>query len=160
MKLLHKNLLLSFLTSSVFAADEHGNSLRSSRTLVENQQHHQRALQECNGSDPSTCGCDSVLQADYRGIISVTTNGLTCQRWDSQSPHRHDRTPSNYPDKGLESNLCRNPDNEPGGAWCYTDSSTRWAYCNVPSCVDVPPPPAPDTTSPTPEPTVSRYPQF
>lgn len=69
-----------------------------------------RTLQECAGSDPSTCGCASVNQADYRGDINVTAGGgYTCMRWDSQSPHRHSRTPENYPDKGLEGghNFCR-----------------------------------------------------
>ena len=71
----------------------------------------QRQLQdECAGSDPATCGCASINQADYRGDISVTAGGeYTCQAWDSQSPHRHSRTPENYPDKGLDGghNFCR-----------------------------------------------------
>ena len=29
----------------------------------------------------------------------------------------------------------RNPDNEPGGPWCYTtDPDKRWEYCGVPTC--------------------------
>ncbi len=106
----------------------------------------QRQLQECEGSDPETCGCDSVLQADYRGDdISTTVGGYTCQKWTEQSPHSHSRTPANYPDKGLGNhNYCRNPDNEPAGAWCYTtDSGKRWDYCDVPSCT------APTTTTTT-----------
>eukprot|EP00579_Thalassiosira_antarctica_P005303 CAMPEP_0201901884 /NCGR_PEP_ID=MMETSP0902-20130614/54668_1 /ASSEMBLY_ACC=CAM_ASM_000551 /TAXON_ID=420261 /ORGANISM="Thalassiosira antarctica, Strain CCMP982" /LENGTH=682 /DNA_ID=CAMNT_0048435867 /DNA_START=67 /DNA_END=2115 /DNA_ORIENTATION=- len=32
-----------------------------------------------NGSDPATCGCDTVLQADYRGTISTTASDTyTC----------------------------------------------------------------------------------
>jgi len=96
----------------------------------------------CEGSDPTSCGCDIVRQSDYRGTISTTTSGYTCQSWETQSPHSHTRTPQNYPDKGLQGNHnhCRNPDNEPGGTWCYTtDPNVRWQYCDVPSCV--PPPP-------------------
>ena len=58
----------------------------------------------------SSCGTDALKQADYRGTISVTETGKTCQRWDTKSPHRHSRTVSNYPDSGLEENYCRNPD--------------------------------------------------
>ena len=84
--------------------------------------------------DPPTCGCESDGQADYRGTISETAAGLTCQRWDSQSPHSHTRTAANYPSSGLEENYCRNPDGEPR-AWCYTtDPGTRWAFCDVPFC--------------------------
>ena len=31
----------------------------------------------------------------------------------------------------LGHNYCRNPDNDPHGAWCYTsDQGLRWEYCN------------------------------
>lgn len=43
--------------------------------------------------------CLSGRGEDYRGTISVTESGNTCQRWSSQSPHRHARTPENYPCK-------------------------------------------------------------
>eukprot|EP00574_Skeletonema_japonicum_P012184 CAMPEP_0201714130 /NCGR_PEP_ID=MMETSP0593-20130828/730_1 /ASSEMBLY_ACC=CAM_ASM_000672 /TAXON_ID=267983 /ORGANISM="Skeletonema japonicum, Strain CCMP2506" /LENGTH=49 /DNA_ID= /DNA_START= /DNA_END= /DNA_ORIENTATION= len=32
------------------------------------------AAQACIGSNPETCGCDSVLQNDYRGDISTTVS--------------------------------------------------------------------------------------
>ena len=68
--------------------------------------------------------------ADYRGCQATTRSGYTCQAWSSQSPHRHSRTPANYPNSGLDSNYCRNPDGEPS-IWCYTtDSSKRWEYCD------------------------------
>nr|XP_055041451.1 apolipoprotein(a)-like isoform X2 [Misgurnus anguillicaudatus] len=74
----------------------------------------------------------------YRGTISVTKSGITCQKWTSQTPHKHDRTPENYQCKGLEENYCRNPDNE-NAPWCYTtDPETRWEYCSVPCCGDQP----------------------
>ncbi|XP_074541097.1 plasminogen [Halichoeres trimaculatus] len=70
----------------------------------------------------------------YRGTISVTESGKTCQSWSAQTPHKHNRTPDNYPCKALDNNYCRNPDNE-RKPWCYTtDPTTRWEYCNVPSC--------------------------
>ncbi|KAI8485097.1 carbohydrate binding [Branchiostoma belcheri] len=74
--------------------------------------------------------------ASYRGTVSVTRTGKTCQRWDSQTPHSHTRTPENFPSSGLEQNYCRNPDGDPKGLWCYTtDPGSRWEYCNVPPCV-------------------------
>lgn len=44
-------------------------------------------------------------------------------------------TPQNKPLADLESNFCRNPDNDSSGPWCYTvEHDTRWEHCNVPSC--------------------------
>merc|ERR1712029_339002 len=88
----------------------------------------------CEGSDPESCGCSTVGQADYRGTISETASGRTCQRWDSNEPHSHSRKRANYPNAGLEENYCRNPDGEPA-SWCYTtDPDKRWDFCDVPVC--------------------------
>ena len=90
--------------------------------------------------DPEECYTDGELGTDYRGYVSVTVTGNTCQMWTAQSPVKHSRTLSNYPNKGLgEHNYCRNPDNESGGAWCYTTNPDyRWQYCDIggarPSC--------------------------
>jgi len=82
-----------------------------------------------------TSGCNETVtgayDAGYRGCQSRTTGGVECQRWDSQSPHTHDRTVAYYPTRGLESNYCRNPDDYNPGLWCYTsDPATRFALCN------------------------------
>jgi len=75
--------------------------------------------------------CDSE-ESQYRGTVARTVSGRTCQRWDSQSPHTHTRTPSNYPNGGLEENYCRNPDGWIG-LWCYTtDPNERWELCDIP----------------------------
>ncbi|XP_049913613.1 plasminogen [Epinephelus moara] len=80
--------------------------------------------------------CATSEGGAYRGTIAVTESGKTCQSWSAQMPHKHNRTPDNYPCKGLENNYCRNPDNE-RMPWCYTtDDGTRWEYCKVPSCGD------------------------
>ena len=70
-------------------------------------------------------------QRGYRGLQNKTKSGKTCQRWTSQSPQGHSRTPAKYPNMGLgDHNYCRNPDREPGGIWCYTtDRNKRWEYC-------------------------------
>ena len=91
------------------------------------------------------------LEDGYRGCSSITISGRTCQKWSVQSPHSHTRTATNYPSKGLgDHNYCRNPDEEPGGIWCYTtDLSLRWEYCDA---LAPPPPPSPPPPSPTPPP--------
>ncbi|KAA0721810.1 Apolipoprotein(a) [Triplophysa tibetana] len=82
--------------------------------------------------------CSSEDGRYYRGTISVTKLGNTCQSWTSQTPHQHDRTSVNYPCKGLEENYCRNPDHKIA-PWCYTtDPEIRWEYCNVHHCRDQP----------------------
>jgi hypothetical protein len=60
-----------------------------------------------------------------------TKSGLKCQDWTSQEPHEHDRTPEEYPERGLgDHNRCRNPD-DVEGIWCYTtDPETRWDWCD------------------------------
>jgi len=86
---------------------------------------------ECAGCQKAT-----TKGKDYRGDVSVTKSGKTCQAWDQQSPHTHPVfTEENKQESGLgEHNYCRNP-NEPGGVWCYTtDSDKRWEYCPVPFC--------------------------
>jgi len=84
------------------------------------------------------CRSTSDFGASYRGSVSTTYEGYTCQRWTSQKPHSHSRTPSNYHHAGIGNhNYCRNPD---GGAmpWCYTTNPNpdfRWGYCSqIPLC--------------------------
>ncbi|CAB9515896.1 Apolipoprotein(a) (Fragment) [Seminavis robusta] len=97
---------------------------------------------EHDGEEPSdpilqnTCGTMSMRQTDYTGKIAYTKNGFTCQRWDTQEPNTHRNTPETKPFGNLEENYCRNPDNEPDGAWCYVadPEGPRWEYCPVPSC--------------------------
>ncbi len=74
---------------------------------------------------------------DYSGRFNVTMSGKTCQRWDQQTPHTHDRNnPLMFPEAQLKNaeNYCRNPDLEPR-PWCYTvDPASRWEYCDVAKC--------------------------
>ena len=74
------------------------------------------------------CGCQTISLNnpgwDYKGHISRTVSGKRCQRWDKQTPHKHDQPAENH-------NYCRNPDSVDGGVWCYTeDPNTRWEYCS------------------------------
>eukprot|EP00058_Branchiostoma_floridae_P006060 XP_002591548.1 hypothetical protein BRAFLDRAFT_92778 [Branchiostoma floridae] len=79
-------------------------------------------------------GCQDGNGVSYRGTVSVTETGRTCQRWDSHFPHPHDVHPANHPLSGLDGNYCRNPDGS-RRVWCYTtDLFMRWDYCDVPIC--------------------------
>ena len=72
---------------------------------------------------------------EYRGTLNTTRDGEVCQRWDSQIPHTHNNKPEENPDRGLQENYCRNPDDEPKGPWCYTtDPDIRWEYCDIGFC--------------------------
>ncbi|KAM9326911.1 hepatocyte growth factor-like protein isoform 2-T2 [Gastrophryne carolinensis] len=73
----------------------------------------------------------------YRGKTSVTTSGIPCQRWDSQTPHKHRFLPEKYPCKGLDGNYCRNPDGSEA-PWCFTTNpNMRVAYCfQIKRCPD------------------------
>ncbi|XP_051500734.1 apolipoprotein(a)-like isoform X2 [Myxocyprinus asiaticus] len=93
-------------------------------------------IEKCNSKPSIFTDCKVGNGADYRGPISTTILGVTCQKWSSMTPHQHASfTPETHPDKGLESNQCRNPDNDENGPWCYTtDPNQEWDYCQIPDC--------------------------
>ncbi|KAE8611786.1 hypothetical protein XENTR_v10012601 [Xenopus tropicalis] len=71
----------------------------------------------------------------YRGTVSKTKNGRTCQHWRLKFPHDHKFSPTHWPE--LEENYCRNPDSDPEGLWCYTtDKNIRHQYCGIKKCED------------------------
>ncbi|XP_061062786.1 plasminogen isoform X1 [Eubalaena glacialis] len=98
-------------------------------------------IPRCTTPPPSsgpTYQCLKGRGENYRGTVAVTVSGNTCQRWGDQTPHKHNRTPENFPCRNLEENYCRNPDGE-SGPWCYTSNSeVRWEYCTIPSCESSP----------------------
>uniref|UniRef100_K1PLE8 Plasminogen n=1 Tax=Magallana gigas TaxID=29159 RepID=K1PLE8_MAGGI len=66
---------------------------------------------------------------EYTGTVSHTNTGIPCQRWDSQTPHKH-----NSDHLFKDENYCRNTDSS-AGPWCYTmDPDIRWELCDVPKC--------------------------
>ncbi|CAM9767416.1 unnamed protein product [Lampetra planeri] len=105
-------------------------------------------IPRCTDTPPPATSTSTVCARGrgegYRGSRTVTLSGKWCQRWDSQFPHRHSRTPENYPCSGLQENYCRNPDGN-NGTWCYTVSAAlRWEYCDVQPCRPAAPsPPSP-----------------
>ncbi|CAC5361395.1 unnamed protein product [Mytilus coruscus] len=72
----------------------------------------------------------STKGTEYKGRISLTQTGRTCQYWERQHPHKHV-----FSKLKTEHNYCRNPDNSGRQPWCYTnDPTTRWEYCKIPMC--------------------------
>lgn len=70
---------------------------------------------------------------DYYGDVSTTISGKTCQRWDTQYPHRHSFFRLQE-QAHLKKNYCRNPSYS-RDLWCYTtDRKTKREWCNVPVC--------------------------
>lgn len=94
----------------------------------------------CTNCTKQQCGLERNYQADYRGNLTTTQSGRTCQRWDSQETHRHFYQPESYPKSDLVENYCRNPNPGPGRdrwAWCLTtDPDKRFDWCDVPFCED------------------------
>jgi len=84
-------------------------------------------------AQPKKATCVETLTGngkDYRGCQDKTRGGKTCQKWSTQSPHRHGVTPAKYPKILGDNNFCRNADGE-ASIWCYTmDPKKRWDYCD------------------------------
>uniref|UniRef100_A0A8C5PUH9 Plasminogen n=1 Tax=Leptobrachium leishanense TaxID=445787 RepID=A0A8C5PUH9_9ANUR len=79
--------------------------------------------------------CIQGIGKDYRGTETKTHSGKTCQDWTSTVPHLPNITPAKFPNAGLETNYCRNPDGDANGPWCYTtDPSVRFEFCKIPQC--------------------------
>ncbi|XP_078578043.1 adhesion G-protein coupled receptor G7-like [Branchiostoma floridae x Branchiostoma japonicum] len=92
----------------------------------------------------------------YRGNVSITKSGRTCQRWDAITPHRPEIHITEFPNAGLVENFCRNPVRGFFGErhdipWCYTtDPNVMWEGCDIPPCsVSTTTPPMPSTSMPT-----------
>ncbi|XP_046346116.2 uncharacterized protein LOC124126662 [Haliotis rufescens] len=91
----------------------------------------------------SGCGVVSDPRVLYTGTQSTTRSGKTCQRWDAQEPHSHDKTkdakfavPGFYTPQTVtgSANYCRDPARD-GFLWCYTTNpAARWEKCDVPIC--------------------------
>lgn len=70
----------------------------------------------------------------YRGLVTSTESGRTCQNWLDQHPHKIDIKPSK--ENGLGNhNFCRNPDESFKKPWCYTmDPTVEKEECEIPIC--------------------------
>lgn len=70
----------------------------------------------------------------YRGLVTSTVSGRTCEKWTSDKPHK--ATGLGGDDVGIGNhNFCRNPDGSEEKPWCFTmDPTVEREKCNVPKC--------------------------
>ncbi|KAG8005603.1 Hepatocyte growth factor [Nibea albiflora] len=79
--------------------------------------------------------CIIGTKDNYRGRRSWTKSNITCQAWADNNINEHTFYPDRYPTQDLRENFCRNPNNDPGGPWCYTtDPNVRAEECGIPQC--------------------------
>ncbi|XP_047430667.1 hepatocyte growth factor a isoform X2 [Mugil cephalus] len=79
--------------------------------------------------------CIIGTKDNYRGRRSWTKSNITCQAWSDNNINEHTFYPDRYPMQDLRENFCRNPNNDPGGPWCYTtDPNVRAEECGIPQC--------------------------
>lgn len=69
--------------------------------------------------------CSGKNCSGYRGEQNKTISGKKCRPWNLR---QNQYKPENNPGHGLESNFCRNPDNDDGGIWCFT-SDSEFGFC-------------------------------
>mmetsp|Transcript_38379 Transcript_38379/g.90242 ORF Transcript_38379/g.90242 Transcript_38379/m.90242 type:complete len:175 (+) Transcript_38379:67-591(+) len=70
----------------------------------------------------------------YRGLLTATQSGRTCQNWLTKAPHDIGLAPSTANGLGNH-NYCRNPDSSEAKPWCYTmDPATPKETCEIPEC--------------------------
>ncbi|XP_046547485.1 hepatocyte growth factor-like protein [Haliotis rubra] len=78
----------------------------------------------------------------YNGTLNVTLSGRECQKWISNTPHKHDvngNVPGHFATgESMEevANYCRIVLTDTVDIpWCYTtDIAQRWDKCNVTEC--------------------------
>nr|XP_011310440.1 PREDICTED: uncharacterized protein LOC105270904 [Fopius arisanus] len=84
--------------------------------------------------------------AEYGGSRETSSSGRKCKSWNKRYKTVNGKTEKfsnrNYPESSKEKakNYCRNPDDNPGGPWCYVEEEdyelVEREYCDVPFCDD------------------------
>ncbi|XP_057685595.1 prothrombin [Corythoichthys intestinalis] len=83
---------------------------------------------------PSNCLIENGI--DYNGDLSVTLGGHTCLPWSLPEVQKLSQDKDFLPEVSLDSNKCRNPDNDSEGPWCYVriSGNVTLDYCDLHLC--------------------------
>uniref|UniRef100_A0A3P8T751 trypsin n=1 Tax=Amphiprion percula TaxID=161767 RepID=A0A3P8T751_AMPPE len=83
----------------------------------------------------------------YRGSVSRSASGLSCERWDSETRQTYLSSDVN----AGRHNYCRNIYYR-RRPWCYVwkHQQLQWEYCDIPRCIPATPSPSPAPTEPAP----------
>uniref|UniRef100_A0A4W4FKN7 Hepatopoietin-A n=1 Tax=Electrophorus electricus TaxID=8005 RepID=A0A4W4FKN7_ELEEL len=89
-------------------------------------------IPKCEAKHLLTPDCYEDNGENYQGNVSRTRSGVPCGLW---SDHMYRDTHSEEASTRLRLNLCRNPDRDKHGPWCFTsNSSIPWDYCDLEHC--------------------------
>lgn len=81
------------------------------------------------GYDIPELNCYTGKGENYRGTHHRTVSGNICVNWQNSPKFKDHHSLGNH-------NLCRNPNGDPGGPWCYTDYHYKHnESCNIPQCI-------------------------
>ncbi|XP_076153606.1 hepatocyte growth factor a [Alosa pseudoharengus] len=84
-------------------------------------------IPRCEFDKSDSTDCYEGSGETYRGNLAKTRSGIPCGYWAD-----HDYSDGIRSAAGLVLNLCRNPDGDKHGPWCYTTNySIPWDYCQL-----------------------------
>ncbi|CAC5360610.1 unnamed protein product [Mytilus coruscus] len=77
--------------------------------------------------------CYLTTSMEYSGTISHTVSGISCQYWNTDTPHLRQYLPLDT--TAHDTNYCRETNHYEGGPICYTsDPNVQWEYCYIVKC--------------------------